>query len=361
MMGFLKTFRGATLGILLGFTGYCADNSNSNSSSAAPDADKAWKEVVDASKPPALPPEMAGGAAGEEQRAKLRTFLGERSRAGAEKAREFYSKYPKHANAAEAKEMEKRMLKQAIGFGDTNAAAMLEKVATPEEKTQLQLTELHKRAMAKQSEGLPAVLATIEEGTRELLKSNPKSTELWQQFILVANNSKAENATRILKEVLASENAPESVKKEAQKIIKRFDAIGQPFEMAYTALDGREVDVQKMKGKVVLIDFWATWCGPCIAELPHVKETFEKYHDKGFEIVGVSLDQNQRALERFVDQNEMPWPQYFDGKGWGNRWAGEFNINSIPAMYLVDKKGLLRDVNARDDLDNKVKKLLDEK
>jgi thiol-disulfide isomerase/thioredoxin len=110
------------------------------------------------------------------------------------------------------------------------------------------------------------------------------------------------------------------------------------------------------------VDFWATWCGPCVAEVPHVVEAYNKLHDKGFEIVGISLDKDadKAKLESFVKENKMPWPQYFDGQYWQNAIAQKYGINSIPAMWLVDKKGNLVDMNGRDGLEGKVEKMLAE-
>src|SRR5215213_9705262 len=104
-------------------------------------------------------------------------------------------------------------------------------------------------------------------------------------------------------------------------------------------LDGKPLSVAGLKGKVVLIDFWATWCGPCVAELPNVLKAYEKYHGQGFEIIGISLDQDKEKLTSFMKEKKMTWPQYFDGKGWQNKLAGKYGVDSIPMTYLVDKEG----------------------
>lgn len=134
----------------------------------------------------------------------------------------------------------------------------------------------------------------------------------------------------------------------------------KPVDLKFTALDGREVDLEKLRGKVVLIDFWATWCGPCRAEIPEVMKTYQKLHDQGFEVVGISLDNNKAKLESFVKEKGMPWPQYFDEKDGGNAISTKFGIESIPTMWLVNKQGMLSSTDSRGDLENQVTKLLAE-
>lgn len=136
----------------------------------------------------------------------------------------------------------------------------------------------------------------------------------------------------------------------------------KPMEIKFTAVDGREVDLSKMRGKVVLIDFWATWCGPCVQEVPNVVKAYEKLHPKGFEIIGISLDRagDKAKLESFTKEHAMPWPQYFDGKYWENEISTRYGIHSIPAMWLVDKKGMMVSTEARGSLEREVEKLLNQ-
>jgi len=134
-----------------------------------------------------------------------------------------------------------------------------------------------------------------------------------------------------------------------------------PLELKFTALDGTEVDVAKLRGKVLLIDFWATWCGPCMAELPKVKKTYDQLHARGFEIVGISLDEDKKALEAMLKKKEMTWPQYFEKKGSEGKLSKRFGISEIPTMWLLDKKGMVVDFDARGDgLAGKIEKLLAE-
>lgn len=134
----------------------------------------------------------------------------------------------------------------------------------------------------------------------------------------------------------------------------------KPLDLKFKAVDGSEVDLEKLRGKVVLIDFWATWCSPCMAEVPNVVRTYERLKEKGFEIIGISLDQQVADLNRVTKAKKMTWPQYFDGKGWQNDFAQKFGIDGIPAMWLVNKKGIVADMDARKGLAEKVEKLLAE-
>jgi thiol-disulfide isomerase/thioredoxin len=162
------------------------------------------------------------------------------------------------------------------------------------------------------------------------------------------------------KDVAKAEDA-EQFGEALNSLVKELDkpGVGSTMDLSFTGLDGKEVKLASMTNKVVLVDFWATWCGPCRGELPNVKAAYTKYHEKGFEIIGISLDQSKEKLEAFLKENDMTWPQYFDGKGWKCELAGKFGITSIPATFLVGKDGKVAAANLRGEkLAQKVGELL---
>jgi peroxiredoxin len=131
------------------------------------------------------------------------------------------------------------------------------------------------------------------------------------------------------------------VDQRAEKLkIRDALTVGKPFPgFEEQDLAGKPLSPADYKGKVLLIDFWATWCAPCVAELPDVRKTYEKYHAQGFEIIGISLDEDQAKMTAFIERQKMPWRQYFDGAGWENKLAVKYGVDSIPATYLLDRAG----------------------
>ncbi len=152
--------------------------------------------------------------------------------------------------------------------------------------------------------------------------------------------------------------------KQAQKQVDSWEESSgeKALDLApFTSLDGRIVDLSKLKGKVVIVDFWATWCKPCITTMPHLKAIYNKYHDKGLEIISVSLDGKNMdvKIKEVIKKQCLLWPQRYEGKGMNDPLARLFGIGSLPTIWLLDKSGKIVDRNARGErLESLIKKYL---
>ena len=121
--------------------------------------------------------------------------------------------------------------------------------------------------------------------------------------------------------------------------------IGKPaLDFQVTDLNGEELSLEKYRGQVVLLDFWATWCGPCIAEIPNVKRTYAKYKDQKFQIIGISLDRSITPLEEYIEKKELGWLHYWDNSG---KVSNMYKVRAIPSTFLIDGEGAIRKTNLR--------------
>jgi thiol-disulfide isomerase/thioredoxin len=334
------------------------------------DADKAWKELVDSTRPPLPPAEWNQKKPTDEEFAAFRKKMGEAAAVTADKAKEFQARFKDHAQAGQAKSIQREMLISAIQLGAEGREAELRELGgnaeqpaapTPAGPFEQKMQAAVEKAKKLQNQGMQAVLEDFEKSVREIQKEFPERPEVYGALMEVAENLGGDKAKAIIEEIAQAEKVPAELKQHALGLKKKYARVGKPLDLKVTAVDGRKVDLAELKGKVVLIDFWATWCGPCVAEVPNVVAAYEKLNPKGFEIIGISFDEDEDALKGFTKKKKMPWVQFFDGQGWKNKFGREFGINSVPTMWLLDKQGNLRDLEARANLTDKVEKLLAEK
>ena len=178
-----------------------------------------------------------------------------------------------------------------------------------------------------------------------------------------------DEAEKLLREVAGAGLAVDPrIVEAAENELSRVEAlrrikVGAPAaNITGTSNRGKKIDLAAYRGKVVLLDFWAAWCAPCRMEMPNVIKTYNEFHKKGFEIIGVSLDEDRAQFDNFIRENKMEWPQLFDGKGWQNGAARSYAVNAIPATFLIDRTGKIRYKNLRGPmLREAVEKLIAEK
>ena len=152
------------------------------------------------------------------------------------------------------------------------------------------------------------------------------------------------------------------LKENAEQMIKTD--IGQPFiDIAQPNADGEQVSLESVvrnpANKYVLLDFWASWCGPCMGEVPHLKKTYDEFRKKGFEIYGVSFDEDRGDWLGAVEQNGMDWLHVSEVKGFDNQAAKDYAIQGIPSNFLIDGQGTIVARNLRGEaLYEKISELL---
>lgn len=199
----------------------------------------------------------------------------------------------------------------------------------------------------------------IRKHTEALLATYPKfkpAADFAAHILQMADEVDDEQTHRLILD-LALKHFPSH---ELAKIANREKAVGKEFAFEYTAVGSdKKTSLKDLRGKVVVLDFWATWCPPCKAEIPAMKVLYEKYKDKGLEIIGVSLDQKEAALTDYVKDKGVLWPQVF-GKT-SRALADEWGIEGIPAVFIIDRQGRLHSLKARGKLDKLVPELLAEK
>lgn len=127
---------------------------------------------------------------------------------------------------------------------------------------------------------------------------------------------------------------------EIVKRAKRLRVGGDPIDFTASAYKtGVEISLSGLKGRVVLLDFWSTRCAPCIAEMPELKALYADFHDRGLEIIGISLDEDLGVLDDYLEKENLHWPQIADGKVWDSRLAKYYGVRRLPRTFLIGRNG----------------------
>jgi thiol-disulfide isomerase/thioredoxin len=206
----------------------------------------------------------------------------------------------------------------------------------------------------------PGQAADLEERIRNLVEKNPAEPRILSLQLARANLLLRFDHAKGVELLESLINGPEQDLAAAAKArLQKAEMIGKPVAIRFLATDGSTIDTQALHGKVVLVDFWASWCPDCIREMPSVRRAYQKYRDKGLVIVGVSLDTDEQALANFVAKKLIPWPQCCDGKGWGSELVLKFGVRAIPEMWLINQEGTLLSTEITiEQLDQKIGELL---
>jgi thiol-disulfide isomerase/thioredoxin len=254
-----------------------------------------------------------------------------------------------------------------VALGDDNAATVLEKDAAGNDAKNV----VAKSALAvgrwwrnsKDAAAQEKILAAVAE----MAKADPTSDKLLQTLEIMArvgaaNDELAIKVVQVIRKTMKGDGA-KRIAAELDPNGALRELVDKPLVVAGRTTAGKSLTTADWKGKVVLVDFWATWCGPCNAEIPRVKDLYKTYHAKGLEIVGVDCDSDDDTVNVFTKDKEMTWTQLREESQSEEPWhplAKQWGVSGIPTMFLLDKKGVLRDVDARDGTDAKIAKLLAE-
>lgn len=254
----------------------------------------------------------------------------------------------------------------AIEIGDYKEAVNIVQDWLPAAENDAMKSTLHFRmGIALQREGMAEkkdkYFSESSDEFKTALALDPAFTSVHFSLGVSLAYLRQDDAARAeFKTFLASDKENPDYRRRAERFAERVELarakMAPPFTV--TALDGQHISMDSLTGKVVLIDFWATWCEPCREALPHIKQIAQKYAGQPFVVFSVSMDSNEAQWKDFVARNGMTWPQYRDGRFTGPM-ATRFVVRAIPATFSIDADGVLEDQHVGDaSIEGKLKKMI---
>ncbi len=203
---------------------------------------------------------------------------------------------------------------------------------------------------------------TYLERLKEFVDQHPNTNDtaeaLLQLGITLELSGQDDDAKGYYKQVAERFSDSEPAKK-AQGAYKRLDSVGKTISLTGTTLSGKQFDVSRARGRIVLIDYWATWCQPCTQAFEPLKQLQAKYGQQGFFVVGVNLDSNRSEAAQFLNTNRVPWESLFEPGGLESRLANELGILTLPTKILIDQQGRVVNRNVEiSELEDQIKELL---
>ncbi len=303
----------------------------------------------------------------------LMEFRKKANRATLEASEKVLSAEPNDEQAGLAVHFKMEMLDLLIRSGDKEATKQLEafptelqKAGRPKLARRVRGFLLGKRLSSARAGGPEQIEKLVGEVRKFLAEAPPERDDIRlaataAQMAERSGNTDLATATyREFGKSFAGSKDPRvaGIGKKMEGAARRLDLAGNEIKIEGTTVDGKPFDWSKYRGKVVLVDFWATWCGPCVAEIPNILKNYELYHDRGFEVVGISCDRNRESLEDFLKKRDIPWTILFSGEG-PNPASEYYGILGIPVCILVGADGKVISLQARGpELRKRLEKLL---
>ena len=334
----------------------------------AKDPETLWQQIESLKKANALPP-PGSIRTNKEAFAAWRQTRGSNTLALADLNQRFYTTYPADPRSASAKRGELDALRNPNVSGLSNAVARLQKAeqnflsdtnATLDERFRIRQSNLDRKLSPLLTSNRKEYSTQYRAGIKELVKEFPTKQETLQLSLLrAADQVESLDGLAIAREIFNSSTG--RLHQASERVLKRLDRVGKPLDLTLTNLSGGTFSVSALKGKVILLEFGASWSSPWKRDVPQLKKAYDDFHAQGLEIFGISLDNDPKNIEKFKKDEKIPWDFFCDGKAYRSETIQNLNLGGIPSRWLIDRKGLLREMNARNDLTRMITELIAEK